>query len=367
MTDLSNIFVGKRVVQKAYLNNALIYQSKGWQALPSTCSEVWTKYYDAETALNCMARDDADNIYIGVKNCIYKLDSSGNIKWKFRFSIPEGDYYSRAIVVVQKYIYYSFYCPSGSGSFMSYISKIDADTGKVIMHNYISDIIGYTQSRWLWIGTMKADKSYIYISVINSNNSSDYAIYKLDLNLNKVAANFTFNIPINHIEVCSNEPYIFIVYNGIHICRLNKDNLDKKVELTIPNGQQDVDCIKQNNLGNIYVSCYSDSEIYKYSIENCKFIKGFYPTSGTYNFIYAFDIDTQDSLYILSYTNSDFYLSKISSDDTISWKNIPTFDYDSRYTPKIITDSNNNIYIAYLDYSTSILTLKKYLNLVKES
>ena len=61
---LSNIFFGKKVVQQAYLNNALIYQSKGWKTLPSTCSEVWTKelgIVDTDTINQCLI-DTNNNI-----------------------------------------------------------------------------------------------------------------------------------------------------------------------------------------------------------------------------------------------------------------------------------------------------------------
>ena len=85
---LSNIFIGKRVVQQAFLNDAQIYQSKGWQPLPSTMQIVLEKNYtevDNSTIVS-VKTDSNSNIVIAKQSEILKTDSDGELLWQRKIS-----------------------------------------------------------------------------------------------------------------------------------------------------------------------------------------------------------------------------------------------------------------------------------------
>lgn len=85
---LSNIFIGKRVVQQTFLNDAQIYQSKGWQPLPSTMQIVLEKNYtevDNSTIVS-VKTDSNSNIVIDKQSEILKTDSDGELLWQRKIS-----------------------------------------------------------------------------------------------------------------------------------------------------------------------------------------------------------------------------------------------------------------------------------------
>ena len=80
--DLSNIFIGNKVVQRAYYRDALLYKSNGWETLPSTFQKVFTKNYNMGT-FRAATTDLDNNLYIATSGgYISKLDPDGNIIWQ---------------------------------------------------------------------------------------------------------------------------------------------------------------------------------------------------------------------------------------------------------------------------------------------
>ena len=350
---LSNIFFGKKVVQQAYLNNALIYQSKGWETLPSTCSEVWTKSYDTVNAVCSVAKDGLDNLYVASENSVYKIDSDGNLMWKY--AIDNASTLVRT-VVFSTYIYcsYTFF---KNNVYYGHVAKIDANG------NLISTMDVHS--------SVPNSPSY-YFTDMQKDNNNIYAItptHLLKLNQDlKVIDNIDISSYTNYAATTiaiNNGPYIF-VGTGNYGFRLDKSNLKNIILLSSANlGERfSTSSLKMDNIGNLYAGSY----IYpyaalKYDVETCKLINTLLSSPS-----YSIYTDNQESVY-LAYLRDSFTLGKYSSDGTLIWDNIkiPVLNtlINSINSIKVITDSNNNIYVAYVD-NNSKLAIKKFINLVKK-
>lgn len=351
---LSNIFFGKKVVQQAYLNNALIYQSKGWETLPSTCSEVWTKDYDKALSIFSIAKDDLDNLYIGSINSVYKIDSEGNLKWKYVISNAVK---ITSIVVFPTYIYCSYEVPSSNPNFYDgYVAKIDVNG------NLISTVD---------VNSLAPNSPADYFNDMQKDRNNIYAItqlYLLKLNQDlKVIDNVdissaTHNYPATRIAT-NNGPYIFVGTTN-NSFRLNKSNLKNNIDLSSTElGETfNISSFKMDNIGNLYMGSFASPYVLKYDVETCKKI-----TTFSAYMPYDICIDSQESVYF-AYDSNGSKLKKYSSDGTLIWDNIkiPVLDTSNNNDIRVITDSNNNIYVAYVDNNAN-LAIKKFINLVKEN
>lgn len=333
MTDLSNIFFGKKVVQKAYLNNALIYQSKGWQTLPSTCTEVWTKSYEKVGSIGAIVKDEDDNIYIGAGNTVYKVDPDGNLKWKCAVGTVTA--MITAIVVYPTYIY----CSDNIGDFF----KIDIN-GNLLSNSKITSFLPVSSTDY--IVDMQKDDDYIYAIAPNK-------LIKLNSNLAVID-----NVGITNNTCClttNNGPYVFVGTNNYGI-RFEKNNLKNSTNLPGYSYYFVTGSITLDNIGNLYLGSHTQSVLLKYDVESCGLI-----TDLSSSYISDLCTDNQENCYIAV---SSVSLKKYSSDGTLIWDNVPI--PASNNNMKVITDSNNNIYVAYID-SNGMLTIKKFINLVKEN
>lgn len=338
---LSNIFFGKKVVQQAYLNNALIYQSKGWETLPSTCSEVWTKSYDKADAVCSVAKDDSDNLYVSSNNSVYKIDSEGNLKWEYVISNAST---TTSIVVFSTYIY----CAYIEYSF-GYVAKIDTN-GNLISTLGVHDLA--PNSPTYYFTDMQKDSNNIYAITFSHllKLNQDFKVID-DVDISSAA----YNLNAECIAINSG-PYIFIGTTGYGF-RLNKSNLKNSISLPGYSFLFSTDSIAMDNIGNLYLGSSSQNGPIKYDAENCQAIKLLSPDTT-----YTLCLDNQENVYFVM-NSGTYQLAKYSSDGTEIWEtNIPA----SNGHIKIVTDSNDNIYVAYID-SNSKLAIKKFINLVKEN
>lgn len=80
MAEFKNIFIGKKVVQQAWLGDRVqIFQSPGWETTPMTVQQVWKKSgyrYPAAIASN------GDIYLIANTNTLVKINSDGNELWR---------------------------------------------------------------------------------------------------------------------------------------------------------------------------------------------------------------------------------------------------------------------------------------------
>lgn len=345
---LENIFFGKKVVKQAYLNNALIYQSKGWETLPSTYQEQWIKSYD-KSVINAIAKDDSNNIYMGAGVMLYKVGPDGDLKWKTNVKANIDNIRQiNGIVVLPGCVYCAFIEMQTNTD--GFISKFD------INGNLISTININTLSTSLantyFVG-MVNDKSNIY--AITSS-----LIYKLDFNL-KVIDYTTVPYTAGCIAI-NNGPYVF-VGTGKFGVRFNKDNLKNSINLVgNVNINLSTTSIALDSIGHVYLGSTANNSLYIFNAENCQLLETRFLGNNS-DKTYSFYSDNQDNLYVVYQRSTNYVLRKYSSDGTLIWDNlsIPT----SSASIKIITDSNNNIYVCYLD-SSSNLTIKKCINLIKK-
>ena len=351
MTDLSNIFFGKKVVQKAYLNNALIYESKGWQTLPSTCTEVWTKSYEKvdNSGFRSIAKDDLDDLYIGIDQFLCKIDSDGKLIWKTNLLADKGSFKSSvidSIILSKNYIYCAInYFEDSSNNWFYYLAKVDSN-GNLINIATINSVMSNSN----YGAKMVKDDLNIY--AVSSN-----CLYKFDLDF-KLIDYVTMSDSARCLTT-NNGPYVFVgTYNyGI---RFEKNNLKNSISLPGNNSSFYTGLIVMDNIGNLYLGSASEAALLKYDVENCKLIT----TLSLYD-TFALCTDNQENVYFAQNSSTNTYqLEKYSSDGTLIWDNVPI--PASNNNMKVITDNNNNIYVAYID-SNGMLTIKKFINLVKET
>lgn len=350
---LSNIFFGKKVVQEAYLNNALIYKSKGWQTLPSTCTEVWTKSYEKvdNFGFGSIAKDDLDNLYIGIDQYLCKIDSNGKLIWKTNLLADKGSFKSSvidSIILAKNYIYcaidYSM-VDNGNTDWFYCLAKVD-NNGNLINIATINSVMPNT----FYGAKMVKDDSNIY-----AESSSN--LYKFDLDFKLIDY-----VTISDSSTClttNNGPYVFVGTRNYGI-RIEKNNLKNSISLPGYSYSFITDSITIDNIGNLYLGSRTQSGLLKYDVENCKLI-----TALSLYDTFALCTDNQENVYFVqNSSNGTYQLNKYSSDGTLIWDNlqIPA----SNNSMKVIADSNGNIYVAYID-NNSMLAIKKLINLVKES
>lgn len=349
---LSNIFFGKKVVQQAYLNNALIYQSKGWETLPSTCTEVWTKSYGKVDNFRSIAKDDLDNLYVGIDQYLCKIDSDGKLIWKTDLLVDKGSFKSSVIdsIILSKNsiyctIYYSTF-ENSSTNWFYYLAKVNSN-GNLISIVTINSVM---PNENYGVKMLKND--------LNIYAMSSSCLYKFDLNF-KLIDYVTMSIPAKSLTT-NNGPYVFVGAQGGGI-RLCKDNLKNGTDLILSNSYFTADLITLDSLGNLYLGSSNNNSIYKYSVENCKLIATIF--LGSNSKCYEICTDFKENFYIIYSDGTNCLLRKNSSDGTLIWDNVPI--PASNNNIKVITDSNGNIYVAYID-SSSMLAIKKLINLVKK-
>lgn len=358
---LSNIFFGKKVVQQAYLNNALIYQSKGWETLPSTCMEEWTKDYDDATSYIYDCAIDLDNkIYVVTnngKNNVIKLDSDGKIIWKKYYKDANHvkiDSNSNAFIV--SYTDDSYHHIT--------INKLDSNgngesvnVGKVIQNYNLDRCKDFV-----------VDDDFFYFSCFDYNDDKYINYYYLVITDKKGnLLNYkTVDSNVNCIE-SDNNRYLYYS-DGHQLFRISKKDLTNNVQINSNVGNyNDSDYIKKitiDSLGNIIcMTTYSGAimvdrfgkQIAKYDFNS--YVSPYMCTDYKGN-IYGFSIKNNES---------NNKLTKYSSDSTLIFRtdtlNISGSGNSNSFN-NLVTDYHGNIY--YLYCFENELTIKKLINIEKK-
>lgn len=346
---LSNVFMGKKVVQKIYLSNALIYQSKGWETLPSTVQEVWTKdYSDFRSIDNCIV-DFNNYIYLLSGNLLYKLDPEGTVAWSKTFPgavklrVDNENVY--LVSIKQKL---------NSSSSGAIVSKLD-DMGNIVQeadisNNYVIDIIT----------NFIIDDNYLYVSTrTGSISGSYYHLFKVDKNLKLIAQK---DIAISDDTLTTDEgPYLYF-FNSSQLLRVEKNDLTNRTVLFYATST--ADSAAMDELGNIIYS--TNNGIYKYNLDSKATIL---VKSSKNSLCKQFCIDYQQNIYNVNGDNSADYrinLVKISSDNTVIYDiKIDSAPSGYIFNGKLVVDNNGNIYYLYVNSSYQLI-IKKLINLVKE-
>lgn len=358
MTQLSNIFIGDKVVQQVYLNNALMYQSNGWQALPTTPQEQWTKsiitcdsdnykgslysknYYN-NTILTLLAQtliktdyegnvifrkqldsnadsykrniqfDSQGNIWLLGTYAINKYDSAGNLLYTFHFSVINDGYYcldfcicnDNVFVLIGDYNSYDINC-----CFFNAFSPDDRSSTSVIHYG-----ISYSSAS---IFSMSEDKTHLYLNIENN----------------------------------------LIQYNIL-------SNTYNKLDATAKIVAMD----KYDNMYTLYTNT-DQTNLLKYNSARTFLWNAKIPRINT---AYYISSNVDDAIYLASHSNFngtgyEIILYRIETDGTISWdKTIPIGNYANDTTQISIpaVDNYGNLYIPR--YKDNEIQLLKLINLVK--
>lgn len=367
MTDLSNIFVGKRVVQKAYLNNALIYQSKGWEPTDNACTEAWDKQISipksaaTNGAINSCVTDKDNNIYFCACGIVFKVDSSTGKLIKYSTT----DFYIDYFVLDEPHkVIYCIGPKDNSGNKLFIL-----DTNCTFL-SYAKDLCMLTNG--LYINSINVDSRYIYLTY-NAGNSY-FGLYVLDKNnydLISSAGNYN-NMPV--ITTYDGDYFYSSSYG--YIIRYDKKTFTRSnISTSIPTFNKDVntDTIIAgiiDEAGNILFYSYDRGVI---KITN----KGEYiATYNTYGYgsDSRFATDYKGNTYFLGKSSNtgdfDVYLNKITSDNTVQYKNNTLKGISSqelRYggqLSNLCVDNVGNIYIIYM-YMNGVINIKKIFNIAK--
>lgn len=352
--SLDNVFMGKKVVQQIYLKNALIYQSKGWETLPSSPQVLWTKSYGSRTdSFQDCAFDQDNNIYIVFTNWIYKISSEGMLIWNKTME------YSYKICIDQNnniYLAQITYFQKNDTIRSVIISQLDTN-GNVInrikVHNYTSNIVtGFT-----------FDKNYLYISSIYNIDRSNSMLFRVDKDLKNSVNLIANGASMNNLVTSLDCPYIYYGEDAMYQIKKEGTNVATSTKI------KDLPSIKNiviDNLGNVIFS--NNRNTYKYNIATQQ-VAGIPITSTNAN--KSMCLDYQQNLYSLNLqlSKSPFTASlvKTSSDGTLIYNSqIVTNDSDFWLNNgMLIADNKGNIYFIYKNSNNELL-ITKIINLVKK-
>lgn len=354
---LSNVFIGKKVVQQIYLNNAIIYQSKGWETLPCAPTEVWTKTCaSAVTSVRNCAVDQDNNLYIATYDAVYKVNSDGILIWKKDF---KGS--NKICIDKNNNIYLAALVPSQQTSNCSaVIYKIDAD-GNIIASCNVTN--GFIVDK---ITDFAVDSNSLYISMCYTANYTNYFLFKID---NDFKTSTRIDIEITCLATTNESPYLYCSA-GINLYRIEKKESFERRNLINVNSSQIRDSqtdkitnIVVDSIGNVLYDTQANGAR-KYDPKTQKFT---IVTDITNNILC---LDYQQNLYSFagSGTSSGFTMKliKISSDLTVIYNCAMITTSSSGILYGTLTvDNNGNIYFIYKnDQQQMIIT--KMINVIKK-
>lgn len=344
---LSNIFFGKKVVQQAYLNNALIYQSKGWETLPSTCSEVWTKelgIVNSDIVNQCLT-DTNNNIYVLTHYQIFKLNSEGTLIWSKTIADIQ-----RIAIDTNNDVYIAL-----ADTDYSYISKLD-NNGNIENKFNASDALCNVIANFI------VDGNYFYLSG-NYNNDSNGYFFKIDKQ-SKLITSVVMNL--NKSTLVANDSFL---YAGLEnkLIKIDKSNISNYTPVYTTPSSYTVHNVVLDGLGN---AIFTDTNgvVYKYDFKN-NVVTKYSRRIVDYNPTIA--LDYQKNLYFISdesnVTGNILGLIKFSSDGTLIFDiQILTNHDNSMFHGKLVVDNNGNIYYLYNKYNSDLnysLMIKKLINI----
>lgn len=344
---LSNIFFGKKVVQQAYLNNALIYQSKGWETLPSTCSEVWTKelgIVNTDTVNQCLT-DSNNNIYVLTHYQIFKLNSEGTLIWSKTI-----DGIQCIAIDTNNDVYIAF-----ADIDSLYISKLDNNgniENKFKLDEYLCNVIT----------NFTIDDNYFYMSSNYNNNSNRY-FFKIDKQ-GKLITKAVMNL--DRSTLVANDSFLYAGL-GNQLIKIDKSNISNYTPLCTTPSSYTVGNVVLDGIGNaIFTDIYGS--VYKYDFKNnvvTKYSRKIVDSNPT------IALDYQKNLYFISDESNGagniLGLIKFSSDSTLIFDiQILTNQNKSMFHGKLDVDNNGNIYYLYNKYNSDLnysLIVKKLINI----
>lgn len=349
MTQLNNIFIGNKVVKQAFLNDAVIYQSNGWEPTPSTMQRVFSKTYTEIPDMGgtvSVKVDSKGNIISARRKGLYKTDADGKLLWQKTIFASNSNFGITSMIVNKND---NIFCGGNDATFM----QINPYTGEVIKKIDLKSKYNVNS-----IAAIAADSNQIYAITKPPIN-----FLNIDLNGNVISvtpwtSNYSNYTPSSMATGDFKHMYI-VIYNLEHsydtyAFRLDKRNPNSYVTIvsSVLGGFQSR--VVADSIGNAYIT-YT-GELHKYlSNSNLNFAwKTDSPISNG-GYFSELAIDQQDNVYVFDRYN----ICKYSSDGTLLWYN--DMWHNDIYL-EMVCDKNNLIVSS--GYQND---LTKLLNLVKKS
>lgn len=349
---LSNVFIGKKVVQQIYMNNALIYQANGWQSLPSTPQIVWQKQCGTGMSPYSSAFDSKKNLVISYyysNACwLMKLDPDGNVLFNKKIDTADNGQYD-IYIDNNDYIYCMTTYTVSSYNNKTIVRRLDTNGTQVKSFDISADLSRYVPS------CVTYDEDYIYVFC----NIATPSIYTYDHSgvLNTSKSGVTYN---GAYRIAANGNSIYIATSS-GVYKIPKSGIGTSTKTGTLVTNLIVNKIFFDQFDNLYFAKLNDTSnnfFGKYSLSKKQLC---WPTIklSTNSYIIDACVDYQCNIYIIYYDYTTGYMiKKYSADGQLQWS---TDMYHPTNSASITADINGNIYQI-----GDSLYIEKLINLVKK-
>lgn len=352
---LSNVFMGKKVVQQIYMNNALIYQANGWQSLPSTPQIVWQKKCGTGTSFYSSAFDSKNNLvlsyYYSNASWMMKLDPDGNVLWNKKIDTADNKKFD-IYIDSNDFIYCMTTYEVSSSSYKTIIRKLDINGNQVKSFDISSDLGRNVPT------CVTYDDDYVYVTF--GIITPTICTYDHSGLLNSSKSGVTYN-GIYCMAINGNNVY-FGTTTGIYkVSKSGLGNSTKNGILIINSSATKIVFDQFDNLYFTYTNNTTNNFFGKYSLSKNQLCWPIVRLSDS-SYIIDMCIDYQCNVYVTCYkylpNNSKYQITKYSADGQLQW----SVDMTSSSSSAIVmADTNCNIYQV-----DNGLYITKSINLVKK-
>lgn len=337
MTQLNNIFIGNKVVKQAFLNDALIYQSNGWQTTENALQTEWIRS-DITYSVEKISTDHDNNILvigaIAGNWYVIKLNSDGTMLWRAPTTAKPTklvvDKANNIYVAIAEYIY--VYDKNGTLKKTVNIATFSKTSSDIKIADLAVD-----DTKVYILGN---GNSYVVTMDNNGNclNCYDISTYSAQGKVSSIA--------VDKVK------YVYVGFNNA-ILRFPKNNFGNASVITCPSGGK---ILQVDSINNLYVLITYGAKIIKYKFEETnkpaweKYAN--LNPSGSSSSDSGTDmiLDTKDNVYVT--WNNQYSVEEetvFNSDGTSKYSNLNTGGYVIN-GQAIATDELGNIYLSGLKY-----------------
>lgn len=413
---LDNIFMGKRVVQQAYLNNALLYQANGWKGNPEDYSETVLPSFTPDSNTNSTISELSNITYLEDDTLLIQYTTGSRVTGLAKISLT-GDVIWQTIDNTYRYLrkelrpYLRGYNKSVAGSGQIYnvstnsykypvdtttnsfsITAYSNATGKVTKYLALRTLSGY-ESNVLSLADACFDNDYIYMYFSSYYGTAYVSKFTYDMeevvHLYKIDAAYGSSIAL---DASGNYLYANTTsYNKTF--KINKstfavtDSFQPSSNYPLDNTYTDKYIIdSMNNLyfyaTHQYDSTQGSKSFVKYSIPNKKLVYRYEIPVSSPNYYTPFVIDAVVDPYynsiLLCYgieknpkntTDNHYYLVKLDPNGNVLWERYCGYgasDGFSTTSGALAVTKQGTIYLCNIGKNnfklTKILGLKKLTN-----
>lgn len=337
MTQLNNIFIGNKVVKQAFLNDALIYQSNGWQTTENALQTEWIRS-DIAYSVEKISTDHDNNILvigaIAGNWYVIKLNSDGTMLWRAPTTAKATklvvDKANNIYVAIAEYIY--VYDKNGTLKKTVNIATFSKTSSDIKIADLAVD-----DTKVYILGN---GNSYVVTMDNNGNclNCYDISTYS--------AQGKASSIAVDKVK------YVYVGFDNA-IIRFPKNNFGNYSVITCSSGGK---ILQVDSINNLYVLLTYGAKIVKYKFEETnkpawEKYANLNPSGSSGNDSGTdMILDAKDNVYV-AWNNTYFVEEEtvFNSDGTPKYGNLNTGGYVIN-GQRIATDELGNIYLSGIKY-----------------